>query len=306
MVPISILVGLLAAGLLFVGWRCRLHRNPDRRPKVWATLRQWVQAHPVVAFPLFYIGWAYLWWTPILLSDASVWALPNLAWFLIGGASPLLAGLGLAVLTGGSDQLRDIAGRLVGIRRIALRWWFIVLLFWLVFDVLMAVLVESLGLVATPLDVNWSLFTQPFTLGFLLLLSFVFPAVEELGLRGYYLPTLQAHYSSLVSGLINGLVWAAWHTPFLWMPGYYANTTFQPELWWWLPSIVCHTLLIVMVYNRTHGSLLAVVIFHGLMNFTGEALGLAPALFPYLLLGSAVVVAGAWRALGRADRECAY
>jgi hypothetical protein len=32
-------------------------------------LREWVLSHPLLAFPLFYLGWAYLFWSPVLLSD---------------------------------------------------------------------------------------------------------------------------------------------------------------------------------------------------------------------------------------------
>mgnify|MGYP001054310615 CR=1 FL=1 len=76
-------------------------------------LRQWVLAHPILAFPLVYLGWAYLFWTPLLLSESSVWTFPNILWFLIGGASPLIAGLGLAAFTGGKAQLLDLAQRLI-------------------------------------------------------------------------------------------------------------------------------------------------------------------------------------------------
>jgi hypothetical protein len=35
-------------------------------------LRQWILAHPILAFPLVYLDWAYLFWTPSLLSESSV------------------------------------------------------------------------------------------------------------------------------------------------------------------------------------------------------------------------------------------
>ena len=249
-------------------------------------LRQWVLSHPLLAFPLFYLGWAYLFWVPVLLSDESVWAFPNLLWFLIGGASPLLAGLGLAALTGGKAQALDLARRLVDWRRIPGRWWLVILLFWLGLDLAMAGMAIWLGITDSPLDVNTSLFFNPGMLLFLLLLSFVFPAIEEIGLRGYYLETLQQHFGPTTSGLVNGTVWAIWHAPFVWFPGYYANTTFNPELYWWLPMIVCQTLLIVQVYNRTGRSILAVLIFHGMMNFTGEWLRISPDMYPFMLTGN--------------------
>ena len=267
-------------------------------------LRQWVLSHPLLAFPLFYLGWAYLFWVPVLLSDESVWAFPNLLWFLIGGASPLLAGLGLAALTGGKAQTLDLARRLVDWRRIPGRWWLVILLFWLGLDLAMAGMAIWLGITDSPLDVNTSLFFNPGMLLFLLLLSFVFPAIEEIGLRGYYLETLQQHFGPTTSGLVNGTVWAIWHAPFVWFPGYYANTTFNPELYWWLPMIVCQTLLIVQVYNRTGRSILAVLIFHGMMNFAGEWLRISPDMYPFMLTGNllaAVLLVLWWNKKRRSD-----
>jgi hypothetical protein len=39
---------------------------------------------------------------------------------------------------------------------------------------------------------------------------------------------------------------------------------------WWLSLIVCHTVLIAFVDNHKRNSILAVLVFDGLMNFTGE------------------------------------
>jgi membrane protease YdiL (CAAX protease family) len=225
-----------------------------------------------------------------------VWSFPKVLLFLAGGASPLVAGVVLAGLTGGRQRIRDIGSRLIDIRRIGLNWLAVLLLFWLVFDLIMAGAAFVFGITDRPLDIAWDVVSTPQTLAFMLLLSFVFPAVEEIGLRGYWLDELQQRFSPAVAGLINGATWAVWHAPFVWFPGYYANTTFNPELWWWLPSIVLHTLLIVWVYNATDRSILAALLFHGMMNLTGEFLGLAPETFPFMLIGNfvaaAMVVAG--------------
>jgi hypothetical protein len=78
-------------------------------------------------------------------------------------------------------------------------------------------------------------------------------------------------YLFWVPVLVSGSsVWALWHTPLVWFAGYYGKTMFHPQLSWWLPLIVCHTALIALVYNRTRCSLLAVLIFHGMMNFKGK------------------------------------
>jgi hypothetical protein len=66
-----------------------------------------------------------------------------------------------------------------------------------------------------------------------------------------------------------------WHTPLVVFPGYYANTTFDPDLSWWLPLIVFDTLLFVWIYTSTNRSILPVLVFHGMMNLTGELLGIS-------------------------------
>jgi hypothetical protein len=146
-----------------------------------SSLRQWILAHPIIAFPLVYLGWAYLFWTPLLISESSVWEFPNILWFLIGGASPVIAGLSLAAAAGGKAQLLDLFHRLLDWRRIPGQYWLVIVSFWLGFDLAMAGLAVLLGVTDSPLDVNWALFLDPGLLLFLLLLSFVFPAVEELG-----------------------------------------------------------------------------------------------------------------------------
>jgi membrane protease YdiL (CAAX protease family) len=203
--------------------------------------------------------------------------------FLVGGASPLIAGVTMAWLTGGAERVRDLGRRLVDLGRISPKWWLIVLLFWPVFDLLTAGAALALGVTDRPIAATWDVLFTPGALAFTLVLSFVFPAVEEVGLRGYYLDALQERFGTTVAGLLNGGTWAVWHAPFVYFPGYYANTTFSPEVWWWLPSIVLQTLILVWVYNSTDRSVLAVLLFHGLMNLTGELLGLAPELFPFQL-----------------------
>lgn len=252
-------------------------------------LRSLGQSVSPFGFPLIYLGWAYLFWLPIFGSETSVWSVPNVLFFLIGGASPLLAGITMAYATGGTEQVQDLWHRLKDVSRIAPKWWGIVLGFWLAFDLVMAGLALLVGVSSQPLTIDSGLLTDPRALAFTLVLSFVFPLVEEIGLRGYYLDQLQDRFSPTVAGLINGGTWAIWHTPFVWFPGYYADLTFSPELWWWLPSIVLQTLLIVWVYNNTQRSILAVLLFHGMMNFTGLIIGLAPEMQPFNLVGVSVL-----------------
>lgn len=208
--------------------------------------------------------------------------------FLVGSASLLLAGVVLAWLTGGAERVRELGRRLVDVRRVPARWWLVVFAFWPVFNVVMAGAALVLGVTDRPFHVTLDVLFDPGTLAFQLVLAFVFPAVEEIGLRGYWFDRLRERFSTTTAGLVNGGTWAVWHAPFVVFPGYYANTTFDPDLSWWIPMIVLDTLLFVWVYTSTNRSILAVLVFHGMMNLTGELLGISADMYPFVVTGYAL------------------
>jgi membrane protease YdiL (CAAX protease family) len=167
----------------------------------------------------------------------------------------------------------------------------VILVFWPLFNLITAGGAIVLGITDRPIGVVWEILTDPGTLVFMLSLGLFFPAIEEIGLRGYYLDRLQERFAPIIAGILNGGTWAMWHAAFVFFPGYYANTSYNPALWWWMPSIVLHTLIFVWVYNNTRRSVLAVVLIHSLMNLTGEFLGLADEMFPFQLPALVLVVA---------------
>lgn len=252
-------------------------------------------------FSVLYLGWAYLFWIPVLSSETSVWAGANLVLFLTGGASPLLAGLTLAWLTGGRRRVADLIRRLVDLRRPSGRLWLLIVAFWPFFDLTMAAAAMTLGVTSRPFDVATEILTEPGLLAFQLTLAFLFPAVEEIGLRGYYLDRLAERFTTTIASLINGATWALWHAPFVLLPGYYAATTFDPQLSWWMPMIVADTVLLVWVWEHTDHSIAAVLVFHALMNLTGELLGITAEMYPFVVSGHLLVAAAvmvSWRVRG--------
>ena len=243
-------------------------------------------------FPVVYLGWAFLFWAPIVGSDESVWSFPNVVLFAVGGLCPLLAGLLLTWLTRGRGGLRDHGRRLIDVGRIDPRWWLVVLLSWPAFTLVLAGAGLALGVTSDPLEgVSAARLFDPVAVVSLVGFAVLFPLVEEVGLRGYWLDELQERWSALVAGLINGTTWAIWHAPFVFLPGYYADTTFDPELSWWLPYLVLTALVYVWVYNNTNRSVLAVLSFHALQNVTGELIGFGPEMYPFVLAGLVAVAA---------------
>lgn len=82
---------------------------------------------------------------------------------------------------------------------------------------------------------------------------------EELGLRGFALPRLQARYSPNIASLILGMFWGAWHLPVLMTRDAVSIVAF-------LLSVLAMAYIFTWVYNRVGGSLLIVVLLHATIN----------------------------------------
>ncbi len=91
-------------------------------------------------------------------------------------------------------------------------------------------------------------------------LFFIAAAFEEVGWMGYAADPLQERRSALATALVLGVVWAAWHSiPWLLLntPAWAAGQAV---------STVALRVVIVWLYNNTHGSVFAATLFHGMMN----------------------------------------
>ena len=241
-------------------------------------------------FPVCYLGWAYLFWIPIVLSGDPVWAFPTVIPFIVGGLSPLLAGLLLLWLTRGREGFEDLRNRSIEVGRVGVRWWLVILLFFPSFTLISSGIALGVSVTSSPLEfIGTQRLFDPGAVLLLVVVALIVPVIEEVGLRGYWFDQLQARWSALVASLILGVVWAAWHAPLVYMTGYFEGTTFQPELWWWLPSIVLLAVIGTWIYNNTHRSVLALIAFHFAGNLTGETMGFSGEMYPYVHLGTALV-----------------
>lgn len=88
---------------------------------------------------------------------------------------------------------------------------------------------------------------------------------EEWGWRGYVLPRLQAKHNALVSSLIVGLLWSAWHLPKFLGTGSNGERSFA----WFTVAHLALAVLYTWLYNSTRGSLLLVTLFHATANTAG-------------------------------------
>ncbi len=231
---------------------------------------------------MVYLGWAWLFWTMVVFSGKNVWSFPNSALFLVGGLSPLLAGLGLLGLTEGREGFRRLWVRMRAARRIRVAWWLVLVGFYPLLNLLTALILKLSGVSEAPLELMpIDHLSNPAAWVSLVAFSLLFPLPEEIGLRGYWLDRLQERWSALGASLILGVTWASWHIPLFLMEGYYSQATFDPELVPFLVNVVASSVLITWVYNNTGRSVLAAIVFHFMGNFTGEVMGIKSGLFLY-------------------------
>jgi membrane protease YdiL (CAAX protease family) len=96
----------------------------------------------------------------------------------------------------------------------------------------------------------------------LVIMIFGGPLGEELGWRGFVLPTLQKKYSPLLSGIIVGVIWTCWHIPmFLFHIEGYDNFII------YLLQTISLSIIYTWLYNHVKGSLLILILYHTIDDF---------------------------------------
>jgi membrane protease YdiL (CAAX protease family) len=190
----------------------------------------------------------------------------------------MVTGIVFTYLTREKEGRRDYWRRVIGFKRIPARWYLVVFLFVPILNGL-AALMDSLtgGTGGTWGDAAPNFLTNPSSILLSILFASLFPFIEELGWRGYVLDRLQERHNALVSSLILGIVWSLWHLPtFFIRDSYQASLGIgTPAFWLFFAGIVPLTFVFTLIYNNTNRSTLAVILFHSMVNFTGELFALS-------------------------------
>ena len=185
---------------------------------------------------------------------------------------PSVAGVLLTAVIQGKSGLRALRTRLFK-WRVGIRWY------------LMALFTAPLAMATTLLLIGWQnpeilpgITTADNIVAFVLtgiaggLAAGIF---EELGWTGFAVPQLRQRYGILISGLIMGILWGAWHYP-LFSGNGRSSGTLSPTLYLlvllfsFLPA---YRVLMVWVYDRT-SSLLIAMLMH--MSLTASTLIFQP------------------------------
>src|SRR5262245_22899698 len=98
-----------------------------------------------------------------------------------------------------------------------------------------------------------------------ILISTWVQAGEEIGWRGYTLPRLAARWGLATASIVLGVIWALWHLPLFYVHG---ADTYGQSFAAYLLQVVAISIAMAWLYERTHGSLLLVMLMHASINNT--------------------------------------
>jgi membrane protease YdiL (CAAX protease family) len=182
---------------------------------------------------------------------------------LPGVFAPAIVGMAFVAWQGGTGAVREVLARVVK-WRVHFGFYLFALLFIAAIKLAVAVIyrIETGG---------WPRFgtESPVELLAASLLSTPFQAGEELGWRGYLLPSLAGRTGYGLASLIIGPVWAAWHLPLFFLAwGGHNGQSFIL----YLGQVTALSVAMAWLYART-GSLLLTMIMHAAGN---NSLGIVP------------------------------
>jgi membrane protease YdiL (CAAX protease family) len=232
-------------------------------------------------------------WAPLALA-ARGWTRFHFSPYLhlLGGLGPTVAALVTILVFDGKAGVLSLAERAFAARGRAV--WIVV---GIVAPLAVFAISASVVLVAGKGPLEWSSFGTSseypgltrwqYWIASLLFYGFG----EEIGWRGFALPRLQRSLPALSSALWLGSLWALWHLPlFAFAPGLSAMGAGGAV--GWLVSMIVGSILLTWLFNSSSGSLLAVALFHGVLDITMAAplAPLLPSIMGAILAVSAVVI----------------
>jgi len=92
---------------------------------------------------------------------------------------------------------------------------------------------------------------------------FVMVLGEEIGWRGFALPTLQARFGPLGASIAVGIIWAAWHFPLFFMSG---MPQYQSPFAAYVIYTIALSTILTFLALHTAGSVVIATLFHGAVN----------------------------------------
>jgi membrane protease YdiL (CAAX protease family) len=240
-----------------------------------------LRRHPIACFLV--VSFAVTWgaWLPLAITGRGV-TIGLSPIYLLGLLGPAVGAVVTTALVAGTEGLRGLVARMLRVRAGG-QWWSIALGVPLGVALVvgtLAVLIAAFGIAGLHPWRDFGAFngfgvTSPLVLWAMLVIVNGFG--EETGWRGYLLPHLQRRWSPLVSSLIVGGVWCAWH-----VPAFFVTETYRQMPPAMIPmffvGVLSGSVVLTWLYNRGRSSILLVAVFHGTYNWMSGSVGARGAL----------------------------
>ncbi len=214
----------------------------------------------------------------LIVKDMSSYPALSLGLLTLAMMGPGITGILFTHLTKSKEEIQDYWHRIIDVKRLSLVWLAIVI----GLPFLLQVLAGSIDGMTGGIGLGWgesaaSFISDPSNHLLTLAIISLVPFFEELGWRGYAQDLLQTKCSAVTASLILGGVWSLWHLPASFIPGtYQANLGIGTlESWLHFSGIVFLSVVISWIYINTNRSILVMVIFHAVLNFSGEIVKLS-------------------------------
>jgi membrane protease YdiL (CAAX protease family) len=227
-----------------------------------------VARKPLLSFFVLAYGLSWAYWIPLALAGVRT-APGSTATHEPGLLGPALAAFIITGLTQGRVGLVALARRLVLVSRPT--WRFLAYsLSPLIFLGLAIAVAIGLGVPLPP----WSDFAvysglPPLGLPAVLLLVLLFNGFgEETGWRGFALQPLQVRFGPVAGTLVLAALWAGWHTPAFFIVETYRAMTIPTIIGGFGLGICAGAIVLSRIAQRTQGSVLAAMLWHGFYNMT--------------------------------------
>ena len=119
---------------------------------------------------------------------------------------------------------------------------------------------------------------------------------EEVGWSGYVTAPLQKQYGAFKASIIIGVIWAIWHI----IPYSQAHQTPIWIFWQCLSTVFLRTIM-VWIFNNTHKSVFAMILFHTTINisphlFPSNGSHYDPFIFSILIIIATISITWLWGA----------
>lgn len=236
----------------------------------------------------FAISWAL--WAPAIATRQGWWSLDVPAWWhYAGAAGPVSAAVLVTSLSEGREGIRSLLDQY--------RWrW--VRLGWLAVAIGSLGVLFAAGLVVARLsDGAWLAYDDIVKTGNLPALGppltflvhlVTFGIGEETGWRGFALPKLQERRPALQATGLLLLGWGLWH-----VPSFFENSSYGDMsaglLVGWAIGLALGAVFLTWLYNSSQGSLLTLVLWHGLFNTLAASDAGSDVLAPVITTGIMVI-----------------